>query len=199
VTKASTIDRATAWLKANRAAALGVAGAGVAGLALVMRRRSSSSGGGNASTPPAKTLAVGDTTATDLYNALQPDLEAIFGELRLRNDGAGVFPVAPVAPMPTVPTAPAPVAPAAPTPQPAPVAQPVQTTAPTSTLSVPVPSLYYTPSGLDYEVSAGRSRPVVRADQSVTYVGSRQGSGPVVPVNQRIPGERYDSTGRVIL
>lgn len=71
-----------------------------------------------------------------------------------------------------------------------------------------LPQNIYTPSLTDYAseqpggiqtVQAGL--PGTQPNQGLTYtiLGTTTGTGPPVPANQRIAGERYDSLGRVIL
>lgn len=82
----------SAWFEQNKTVALGVAAAGVAGLALLQRRKSSGGAATGATagasvpgtSPAAGVVPTGgslggtyDSSTSDLYNALQPQLEQI--------------------------------------------------------------------------------------------------------------------------
>jgi hypothetical protein len=85
-----------AFFAQHKAAVLGVAAAGVAGLALIQRKKNAGSGGGSIEgTIPAAAVVQGstpgtgggsyDSTAYDVYSAIQPQLEAL-----MQTQGKGV-------------------------------------------------------------------------------------------------------------
>lgn len=93
-----------AWFEENKTAVLGVAGAGVVGLALLQRKKSSSStstgtattsttGSGTAATSAGVQSVYPDTTETNLYNSL---LEQLQGQVSNSDPGIGSAP-APIA------------------------------------------------------------------------------------------------------
>lgn len=113
-------DQLGAWLKANKPVALGVAGAGVVGLALVSRNRSGGGSGSAAGIVPAERgysaggQAAGvagtyDSSASDLYSALSPELAGISQSLAKLNESNKTTPTptpVPAAPKPTAGLAP---------------------------------------------------------------------------------------------
>jgi hypothetical protein len=113
----------TAWVQDNKVAVLGVAGAGVVGLALLHRGKSGGDGPAAAAVPAELSYSAGgqvggatggfgsyDSTATDLYSALTPELGGISDQLQKILDGQKATPTP--TPVPTPPkTTPAPAKP----------------------------------------------------------------------------------------
>lgn len=196
------------WAKAHPLPAAGVAGVSLALVAAVAMRKKGSTQGQysipNMLTPGAVLPGAGDAG----------------GGIGLGNEPAQTMPqwlqdlmnqqTNPAAPKTTTTTAPTASVNPFVTPQPSVFGNILQTEQVTNPLGSAYAEAktnpYYTPSLSDYasEVGSGIQRtlayaPGTPSNYFYTVDNTTLGSGNPVPVDQRIPGERYDAYGRVIL
>jgi len=175
---------ASAWFAAHKIPVLAGGAGGVALLALARRHAAGSSSG----TVP--TQAVADTSASDLYNTLQPELEQLTTAISAAS-AWNALPASGGLPGGSGTTPP-------PAPTPAPAAQPVTTPGPSlslvaegNPLHLPVPSPTYSPSPLDYAVALGFATQDSSSGSTIVTGPANLGTGPIVDAAHEIEGERY--------